>query len=382
MTPWDPREPYNALPQPPQIDVLETPRVLKATIEARAALARLDQAAASIPDPTILINTIPLIEAQASSEIENIVTTTDTLFRFLDDDESADPATREALRYRTALRVGYDAVRRRGLTVATATTICTTIKGREMRVRDLPGTHLAHPITGQVTYTPPDGKEIIQEKLADWERFIHTDNGLDPLVRMAVAHYQFEAIHPYADGNGRTGRIINILMLCHLGVLGSPILYLSRYIIATKDDYYRHLLAVTGESAWEDWIVYMLHGVDQTSRSVLSKITAITELTDDFAHRARAVTSGGGDRELLRVLFEQPYCRIATVVSRTGVSRPTATKRLEALVAAGMLSDIKVGRDRLFINRELLRVLTRSESDLGSPLDASTWSRDTVRQGP
>lgn len=365
MTTWDPRKPYNSLPPPPRADALETPRVLKAAIDARASLARLDQAAASIPDPTILINTIPLIEAQASSEIENIVTTADALFRFLDDDDSADPATREALRYRTALRVGYDALEERGLTAATATRICTTIKGRDMRVRGLPGTHLAHPITGEVTYTPPDGKEIIQEKLSEWERFVHADNGLDPLVRMAVAHYQFEAIHPYADGNGRTGRIINILMLCHLGLLASPILYLSRYIIATKDDYYRHLLAVTGEGAWEDWTVYMLHGVDQTSRSVLSKITAIIELADDFARRARAVTRGGSDRELLAVLFEQPYCRIPTVVSRTGVSRPTATKRLEALADAGMLGDIKVGRDRLFINRELLQVLTRSELNVG-----------------
>ncbi len=360
---WNPEEPYNALPKPPQPSHLESSAVLKAAIAANRSLARLDLAAVSIPNPTVMINTIPLIEAQASSEIENIVTTTDDLFRFLDHDDSADSATREALRYRTALRVGFDATAHRPLTVATAVSICSTIKGRDMRIRDLPGTRLAHPVTGVVTYSPPEGVEVITEKLADWEHFIHADDGLDPLIRMAVAHYQFEAIHPFADGNGRTGRILNVLMLSEAGLLRSPILYLSRYIIETKDDYYRRLLAVTERGAWHDWVLYMLQGVELASESALRKILAIRDLQHSFAHRAREVTRGGSDIELLNVLFEQPYCRISVVVERCDVSRPTATSWLTALSAAGLLDDVKVGRDRLFINRALLEILSRREID-------------------
>ncbi|MGV9710973.1 Fic family protein [Gordonia sp. NPDC003424] len=363
MAIWKPDRPYNALPRPPKPSDVESTAVLKAAITANRALAQLDQAAVSIPNPTVMINTIPLIEAQASSEIENIVTTTDDLFRFLDDDDSADPATREALRYRTALRVGFDATLHRPLTTATAVSICSTIKGRDMRIRDLPGTRLAHPTSGVVTYSPPEGVDVITRKLADWETFIHADDGLDPLIRMAVAHYQFEAIHPFADGNGRAGRILNVLMLSQAGLLRSPILYLSRFIIETKDDYYRKLLAVTADGSWHDWILYMLRGVDVSSRSALRKITAIRDLQESFAHRARAATRGGSDAELLNVLFEQPYCRISVVVERCGVSRPTATAWLTALSAAGLLDDVKVGRDRLFINRALLDTLSRREID-------------------
>lgn len=361
MARWNPEKPYNSLPSPPAASVLESSAVLKAAITANRSLARLDQAAVSIPNPSVMINTIPLIEAQASSEIENIVTTTDNLFRFLDEDDSADHATRETLRYRTALRVGFGDTVRRPLTAATAVKICSTIKNREMRIRDLPGTRLAHPGTGAITYSPPEGPEVISRKLTEWETFVHADDGLDPLIRMAVAHYQFEAIHPFADGNGRTGRILNVLMLHQAGLLRSPILYLSRYIIETKDEYYRRLLAVTADGAWHDWILYLLRGVDVASQSALRKITAIRDLQDSFAHRAREVTRGGSDAVLLNVLFEQPYCRISVVVDRCGVSRPTATSWLTALSGAGLLEDVKVGRDRLFINRELLDVLSRRE---------------------
>ncbi|MET9203215.1 Fic/DOC family N-terminal domain-containing protein [Gordonia sp. NPDC003585] len=361
MTRWNPEKPYNALPPPPASNEVETASVLKAAISANRSLARLDQAAISIPNPTVLINTIPLIEAQASSEIENIVTTTDDLFRFLDDDDGADSATREALRYRTALRVGFDETLNRPITSATAITVCSTIKGHDMRVRDLPGTRLAHPVTGAVTYSPPEGQDVVVQKLHEWETYIHADDGLDPLIRMTVGHYQFEAIHPFADGNGRTGRILNILFLRQSGLLESPILYLSRYIIATKADYYRLLLAVTAEEAWEEWLLYMLRGVELSSESTLRKIAAIRELEDTYAQRAREFTRGSVDVELMAVLFEQPYCRISTVIERCGVSRPTATKWLNALAEAGLLEDVRAGRDRLFINRELLDILTRTE---------------------
>ena len=222
-----------------------------------------------MPNPTVLINTIPLLEAQASSEIENIVTTTDALFRHLDDVAGADPATKETLRYRTALRVGFERTTERGITAGTARAVCTTIKGEQMDLRALPGTRIGNPATGEITYSPPEGRDRITELLSSWEHFVHRHDGMDPLVRMAVAHYQFEAIHPFPDGNGRTGRILNVLMLIEAGLLRQPVLYLSRYLIETKSDYYRLLLAVTADEAWEQWLLYILTGIEETSRSTI-----------------------------------------------------------------------------------------------------------------
>jgi Fic family protein len=358
---WRPDVPYNELPTPPNVDVLETRRVLKAAIGANVALAQLDQAAASMPNPTVLINTIPLLEAQASTEIENIVTTTDALFRHLDDDAGADPATKETLRYRTALRVGLERTTERGITAGTARSVCTTIKGKQMDLRALPGTRIGNPAKGEITYSPPEGRDRITELLSGWERFVHRDDGMDPLVRMAVAHYQFEAIHPFPDGNGRTGRIVNVLMLIEAGLLRQPVLYLSRYILETKSDFYRLLLAVTADEAWEKWLLYILTGIEQTSRSTVRQIEAIHTLQDDYARRARVASKGGADSEFQAVLFEQPYCRIQTVMDRCGVSRPTATSWLVAMAEADLLVDQRIGRDRLFVNRLLLDLLVRRE---------------------
>lgn len=362
MTRWRPDRPYDKLPPPPGPDVLETHRVLKAAIAANAALARLDQASQSMPNPTVLINTIPLLEARASSEIENIVTTTDDLFRHMDEeDASQDPATRETLRYRSALRAGVRSVMERGLAVGTAQQVCSTIKGRDMQVRALPGTRIANPGTGEVIYSPPEGRDVILAKLTEWESFVHSDDGMDPVVRMAAAHYQFEAIHPFTDGNGRTGRILNVLMLVDAGLLGLPVLYLSRYLIEHRTDYYRLLRQVSAEAAWEEWITYILRGVEVTSQATVRKISAIRTLQGDFARQARGVSKGGADAELLAVLFEQPYCRIATVVERCGVSRPTATKWLSDLAEAGLVRDLKIGRDRLFVNQPFLSLLTSED---------------------
>ena len=359
---WLPDQPYNTLPPPPGPEVLETKPVLKAAIAANAALAQLDQAAVSIPNPTVLINTIPLLEAQASSEIENIVTTTDALFRHLGDNTGADPATKETLRYRTALAAGFQRTLERGLTSATAISVCSIIKGTDMTFRALPGTRIANPGTMEIIYSPPESRDLIAKKMSDWERFIHAPDDMDPLIRMAAAHYQFEAIHPFSDGNGRTGRILNILMLVEAGLLRQPLLYLSRYIIENKNDYYHLLGAVTAQAEWEPWILYILAGVEATSRQTVRKIEAIRELQDTFAHRARDVFKTGVDVELLSVLFEQPYCRVKNVVERCEVSRPTATKWLSSLGNAGLLKDYKIGRERLFVNHEFVDLLSRREA--------------------
>ncbi len=363
---WDPRVPYDDLPDvPPPIEV-ETKTVLKAAIEARAALARLDQAADLLANPTVLLNVIPLLEAQASSEIENIMTTADELFRYSTATATAtDPSTKEALRYRSALLEGVAAIRSRPLTARTATRICSAVQGREMALRRVPGTRIGNPATGRVVYSPPQGAAVIADRLANWERFVHGSDSLDPLVRMAIAHYQFEAIHPYADGNGRTGRILNILMLIEAGLIRDPILYLSRFIIANKVEYYRLLRAVTSDGAWEPWIVYMLAAVTRTATSTVSKIAAVRTLQSDVARRARSATTGGRNSDLLAVLFAQPYCRIADVVKRCDVSRPTATGWLNDLVEHGILTDLRIGRERLFLHTAFLDVLVREDDDDG-----------------
>lgn len=358
---WDAEVPYDDLPPlPPQGLDLEPKVVLKATIQARTALATLAQAGTMLPNPTVLIHAVPLLEAQASSEIENIVTTADELFKHAHSG-GGDHATKEALRYRSALFTGLKAIRERPLSATTAELICTALHGRQMTVRALPGTRIANPATGAIIYAPPEGHELIREKLSAWERFVHADDDLDPLVRMALAHYQFEAIHPFHDGNGRTGRVLNILMLIEAGLLDEPILYLSRAIIARKNDYYRLLRAVTSDGAWIDWILYMLDTVRESAESTTRKISAIRQCQHDIADRARAASPGGRDARLLDVLFEQPYCRIGTVVERCGVSRQTASSWLHALVGSGLLKDVKVGREVLFVNHEFLHVLTRAE---------------------
>lgn len=359
---WIADVPYNDLPGLPPNGEVETRVVLKATVEARAALATLDQAARRITNPTVLVNTIPLLEAQASSEIENIVTTADDLFKFAQDEGSANnPATKETLSYRKALFSGVAMIRARPLSVNTAVEICTAIKNRQMDVRKLTGTYIGNPPTRAAIYTPPVGESLIRDKLSDWERFIHQPGGLDPLVAMAIAHYQFEAIHPFEDGNGRTGRILNVLILMSVELISEPILYLSRYIIQNKDEYYRLLLAVTRDGSWEEWILFMLEGIRQTALSTVTKIDQIQELQDETLGSIRDAT-GGANADLLAVLFEQPYCRIANVVQRCGVSRPTATKWLSDLVAAGVLTDVRAGRERIFINTRFFDLLLRPES--------------------
>ena len=243
--PWSPEQPYYSLPLLPPAPEIETKAVLRRCITARAALAELKQAAELIPNQAILINTLPLLEAQASSEIENIVTTTDRLFQHMEHDEATDAATKEALRYRQALLEGFRALQHLPIHMAMAENICSRIRGVQMQVRRVPGTKIGNMATGDVIYTPPEGEALLRRLLANWEQFLHNEIELDPLIRMAVAHYQFEAIHPFTDGNGRTGRVLNSLFLIQENLLTLPILYLSRYIIRRKSDYYRLLLAIT-----------------------------------------------------------------------------------------------------------------------------------------
>jgi len=355
---WHPEHPYNDLPPlPPSIE-LETKAVLKRCITARAALAELKQAAGLIPNQAMLINTLPLLEAKDSSEIENIVTTTDKLFQYADAQALADPATKEALRYRKALYEGWQVLSHRPINTNMAEQICSHIKGVNMTVRKVPGTKLANDKSGEVIYTPPEGESVLRDLLGNWEKLLYEHEELDPLIRMAVMHYQFEAIHPFTDGNGRTGRVLNILYLVQEELLTLPILYLSRYIITHKNQYYDSLLEVTREQAWEPWVLYMLEAVESTARWTLEKIMAVRDLSDHTADYVRYKLPKIYSRELIDTLFQQPYCRISNLVEADIAKRQTASEYLKKLVAIGVLSEQQLGRERLFINPQLIRLIT------------------------
>jgi Fic family protein len=359
---WRPQEPFNALPPlPPETD-LETKAILKRCISARAALAELKQAAELIPNQGVLINTLPLLEAQASSEIENIITTTDRLFRFREVDDNADAPTKEALRYSRALLEGFQSLRERPFVTRTAEEICSLIKGMEMRVRRVPGTALARQ-TGEIVYTPPVGEDLLRSLLANWERFLHEATEIDPLIRMAVAHYQFEAIHPFTDGNGRTGRVLNSLFFISQDLLTLPILYLSRYIIQHKADYYRLLRGVTQADAWEDWVLFMLKGVEETARWTVAKIATIRKLQAHTVEHVRNAAPKIYSHELVNLIFELPYCRIQNLTEREIAGRQTASVYLKELVKIGVLEEKPVGREKLFIHSKLMRLLTREPND-------------------
>lgn len=360
---WRPDRPYDELPAPP-LEELETHAVLKRCIPARAALAELKQACELIPNPSMLIGTLPLLEARASSEIENVVTTADRLFRHLAAEHAADPATREALRYRHALLEAFETLDERPLGTRTAEAICTRIRGIDTHVRRVPGTVLRNEATGEVVYTPPETEERLRTLLAGWERLLHEAPALDPLVRLAAAHYQFEAIHPFTDGNGRTGRVINSLYLAEQGLLPLPVLYLSRFVLARRADYYRLLLAVTREGAWEPWLLFVLEGVEETARWTVAKIAAVRALAAATAEHVRRRLPKIYSAELVDLLFEQPYCRIAKLVDAGLVGRQAASRYLKALAGIGVLREQPAGREKLFVHDRLLRLLTRDANDV------------------
>ena len=364
MTEFDPRKPFNELPNlPPPVDMIETKDVLKACINARVALAELKQAAELIPNSAVLVNALPLLEARASSEIENIVTTTDKLFEFADvAEDKADAATKEALRYRTALYEGTKMVQRRMLTTDMAIQICSTVKGVELDLRSEAGTTLKNRMSGEVIYTPPVGQKLLQAKLDNWAQFMHESTDIDPLVRMAIQHYQFEAIHPFIDGNGRTGRILNIVFLVEQELLDSPILYLSRYIIQNKAAYYRFLQEVTRDRAWEQWILFILDGVEQTCVWTTDKIKAIRELMEHTAEFVAKRLPKLYSWELVALLFKQPYCRIANLVDSGIAKRQTASVYLKQLCELGVLKEIKSGRENLFVHPKYIELLTGEEN--------------------
>ncbi|MBX9927094.1 MAG: Fic family protein [Hyphomicrobiaceae bacterium] len=363
-TTFDPARPYNTLAKLPPTVELETKPVLKACVAARAALAELRLAGDLIPNPSVLINTIPILEAKDSSEIELIVTTNDALFREATLNEGGDPATKEALRYRAALYHGLDQIKSRPLATSTAVDVCCILKDQQLDVRKGSGTTLQNTFTGEVIYTPPEGEQRLRELLANWEAFLHRDDDLDPLVKMAVLHYQFEAIHPFIDGNGRTGRILDVLVLVEAGLLDLPTLYLSRHIVRTKPQYYSLLRGVTVDGDWEPWVLYMLTAVELTSKWTTQKVRAIRAQMEHTAEHVKTALPKIYSRELVDLMFIAPYCRIADIVESGIAKRQTASEYLKALAAVGVLTEERAGRDKVFIHRDYIDLLSSETHDV------------------
>lgn len=352
-----PDKPYNDLPKLPPKSEIETRAVLKKWGLARAALTELRVAGQTIPDPTALNNTIPLLEAKDSSEIENIVTTNDRLFREAAlETNDGDPATKESLRYRRALYDALDAMKARPLSSQTAIEICKTITGLDLDVRTTPVT-LSNRQTGEIVYTPPQGVAVLQALLSNWDNYLHADDDIDPLIRMAVLHYQFEAIHPFVDGNGRTGRILNVIYLMSAGLLDAPTLYLSRHILKTRSEYYAALADVTKNADWQQWLLYILTAVEITCLWTTGKITAIRNLQIETSAYMRTQRPKIYSHELVDLIFAQPYCRIANLVERGIAKRQAASTYLQELVAIGILIEEKHGRDKVFVHRKYMDLL-------------------------
>lgn len=335
----------------------ETRTVLKKAAEAHRYLAELKGVGSTIPNEQILINTLTLQEARHSSEIENIITTQDDLYRAAADDASVSPETKEVQDYAAALRAGFRSVRKsRLIRLNDILLIQETLEKNRAGLRKLPGTALKNQATGEVVYEPPQSARDIEDLMTNLSAYINDDDlcDADPLVKMAIIHHQFESIHPFYDGNGRTGRIINILYLVAKDLLDLPVLYLSRYLIQTKADYYRELQAVRDTGNWEPWLLYMLDGVTQTAQQTVALIGQIRELMQHTKHRMRSECPKIYRQELLNNLFRHPYTKIEFVMEELSVSRITATKYLNELVSIGLLDKTKAGRSNFYINSPLM----------------------------
>ena len=348
----------------------ETPNILRGLSAASRQLAELKGVASSIPNQGILINSLGLQEAKDSSAIENIVTTHDELFRnAVFPAAVASAAAKEVARYGQALHIGWKAVvQQQLLTNKTILRVQQELEGNDAGFRKLPGTNLKTD-SGAVVYTPPQDHREILDLMEDLERFINDDDvfAADPLVKMALIHYQFESIHPFYDGNGRTGRIICVLYLVKTGLLEIPVLYLSRHIVRTKSEYYRLLQRVRDTDDWESWVVYLLTAVEVTAKQGITTVNAIKDLLLKVKHRIRANYPKVYSQDLVNNLFTHPYTKIDFLRRDLGVTRLTATKYLDALVAGGVLKKQKVGRSNYYVNEPLVQILTGEAMRDGVP---------------
>ncbi len=338
---------------------LKTPRILESLNEASRSLAELKGFANSIANQYILINAITINEAKDSSEIENIVTTHDSIYKVLTESGFKDESAKEVVDYRSAIWRGYEIIKEKEFI---STNILVELQGmiehNKAGIRKNPGTKLINSKTGEVIYTPPQDEKEIRDLLKNLEDYINENDDVDPLIKMALIHYQFESIHPFYDGNGRTGRILNVLYLVLNNLLDSPILYLSNYINKNKDEYYRLFTEFRENSNYEDWIIYILKGIEETSKNTIELIKLIQEEMEaykqDFITKLPKIYS----EELLDSLFYEVYTRINYIEERCHVTRQTAATYLNSLVEAGLLEFEKIGRESIYKNTRLINLLS------------------------
>ncbi len=348
------------LPKLPIQKDIETRKILKKAISSNRALAKLNGVAKIIPNSAILINSLALQEAKDSSAIENIITTHDELFRANLDISNSTNEAKEVQRYKQALLLGYDLVRNNKLLLKRyIVDIQKELEQNSAGIRRQSGTNLKNAQTGEIIYTPPQDYEMIESLFANLERYINEPNDIDPLVNMAIIHYQFESIHPFYDGNGRSGRIINILYLVLKELLELPILYLSHYIITHKSDYYRLLQEVRTDDNWEEWILYILDAVEQTSTETIKLIEDIKNLMDKTKNEIQIKLPKIYSKELIEILFMHPYTKIDFLVDRLGVTRKTASKYLNELEKNDILHTIQIKNSKFFVNIELFNILKK-----------------------
>lgn len=348
---------------PPPQDKLETINVLRQLVTTSLALAELKGLAHTLPNPDILLNAVILKEAAASSEIENVITTQDKLYQALSaKGTQPDSATKEVLRYREAMLYGFRFIKKKGFLHTNAIVeIQQVLEENKAGIRKLPGTALRNAATGKVIYTPPDDHHTILNLMKNLEEYLNQTDDLSPLIKLAVQHYQFESIHPFYDGNGRTGRIISVLYLILQGLLESPILYLSSFIIEHKSDYYRLLQEVRIKHNWEEWVLFILRGVAQTATETTHQIKEINKLFSATQEKIRKEAEKSYNKELLELLFEHPYSKIDHVTDRLRVSRVTAAKYLKELEKIGVLHSRRVWKETLYINTRLFDLLKKQE---------------------
>lgn len=357
-------KPTYKLPSLPPPANFESVAILKALSRAHRYLAELKGRAAAIPNQGLLIDSLALQEAKASSEIENIVTTQDELFQASVFPEGPlSPAAKEVALYRDALKSGYDDLLSTEGLIANKSLVkmFQLLKRRDDGFRTTPGTELRNDATGETVYVPPQESDVIIEAMGALETFINTDDApdLDPLIKMAIIHHQFESIHPFPDGNGRIGRILNVLYLTRCELLDIPILYLSRHITRTKADYYRLLQSVRDEGTWEAWTLYMLEAVADTSRTTLELVEGIRALMAGYKHRIRSELPKIYSQDLLNNLFRHPYTRIEFLQSEINVTRQTAARYLDQLAEAGLIIKHQAGRNNYYVNSPLVELFVK-----------------------
>lgn len=350
--------PYNELPLlPPNADV-QTKRILQKTISASRALAQFNGTLINLPNPSLFLDTIYLQEAKASSEVENILTTNDELYKSLVADRKIEnAATKEVLCYKEALWLGLEELKLKPfITTNLCIKIVQCIKQNNASIRSTPGTTLSN-IHGEVIYTPPSGEQVIREKLANLEKFVNEDETIDPLIKMAIMHYQFEAIHPFSDGNGRTGRILLLMYLRLKGLLEIPAIYLSEYIIRHKAEYYRCLRNVTEKDEWEEYILYMLDMIEDTSGKGLKRLLRITEAMEETADEIKKHLPKVYSKDLIEILFRLPYTKRQHLIAENIGNLKTVGNYLKALEENGFLKAVKIGKEKLYLNQRLLEIL-------------------------